>query len=59
MEKELTYIEQQEKDTRRRIHIALEKEFGECIVLNTLEDEGGWFQIEVQVPYIEEENELS
>ena len=47
------YKLQQEKDTRRRIHIALEKEFGSCIVLDTLEDEGGWFQIEVQVPYNE------
>ena len=47
------YKLQQEKDTRRRIHIALEKEFGSCIVLDTLEDEGGWFKIEVQVPYNE------
>ena len=45
------YKLQQEKDTRRKIHIALEKEFGSCIVLDTLEDEGGWFKIEVQVPY--------
>ena len=45
------YKLQQEKDTRRKIHIALEKEFGSCIVLDTLEDQGGWFKIEVQVPY--------
>ena len=47
------YKLQQEKDTRRRIHIALEKEFGSCIVLDTLEDQGGSFKIEVQVPYNE------
>ena len=47
------YKLQQEKDTRRKIHIALEKEFGSCIVLDTLEDERGWFKIEVQVPYNE------
>ena len=46
---------QQEKDTRKRIHTLLQKEFGSCIMLDTLEDCGGWFQIVVQVPY--EENE--
>ena len=48
--------QKQEKHTRCRIHTVLEREFGSCTILETLEDTGGWFQIVVQVPYVENDS---
>ena len=50
----MTHKQEQEKNTRRTIHTVLERQFGNCEILDTLEDTGGWFQIVVQVPYEEE-----